>query len=147
MKSFAEQDLSVAPERALLTSRAGRWATEQVGRLGRTVSEVVEELGCDWHTVNKEILRWGDVLLTSDVSRFGAVEAVGVDETLFWRKGRWRKKQWCTSVVDVGGHHLLDIVPGRTAGSAAGWFWNQPPEWCGDSVGGAGHVRLLPGGL
>ncbi|MCQ3804886.1 MAG: transposase family protein [bacterium] len=55
--SFAEQDLSVAPERALLTSRAGRWVTEQVGRLGRTVSEVAEELGCDWHTVNREIVR------------------------------------------------------------------------------------------
>jgi len=43
---LAEQDLSVAPERALLTSRAGCWATAQVGRFGRTVSEVAEELGC-----------------------------------------------------------------------------------------------------
>ncbi len=94
------------------------------------MSEVAEELGCDWHTVNKEITRWGDALLEADVSRFGAVEAVGVDETLFWRKGRWRKKQWCTSVVDVGGHQLLDIVPGRTAESAASWFRSQPAEWC-----------------
>ena len=130
VRSFAEQDLSVAPERGLLTSRAGRWATLQVGRMGRTVSEVAEELGCDWHTVNKEIVRWGDALLEADVARFGQVEAVGVDETLFWRKGRWKKKQWCTSVVDVGGHQLLDIVPGRTAESAAGWFRNQPQEWC-----------------
>ena len=43
--SFAEQDLVVAPRRALLTSRAGRWATEQVGRRGRSVSEVAEESG------------------------------------------------------------------------------------------------------
>ena len=129
VKSFAEQDRSVAPERALLTSRAGRWATEQVGRGGRTISEVAAELGCDWHTVNREIVRWGDALLEADVSRFGSVEAVGVDETLFWRKGRWRKKQWCTSVVDVGGRQLLDIVPGRTANSAVGWFRNQPTEW------------------
>ncbi|MCQ3805108.1 MAG: ISL3 family transposase [Acidimicrobiia bacterium] len=128
--SFAEQDLSVAPERALLTSRAGRWATAQVGRFGRTVSEVAEELGCDWHTVNREIVRWGDALLEADVSRFGQVEAVGVDETLFWRKGQWKKKQWCTSVVDVGGRQLLDIVPGRTAESAASWFRSQPPGWC-----------------
>ena len=34
VKSFAEQDLAVAPKRALLTSRAGRWTTRQVGRLG-----------------------------------------------------------------------------------------------------------------
>ena len=130
MGSFAEQDLSVAPERGLLTSRAGRWATEQVGRLGRTVSEVAEELGCDWHTVNKEVVRWGDALLGVDVSRFGQVEAVGVDETLFWKKGRWKTKQWCTSVVDVSGRQLLDIVPGRTAESAASWFRSQPVEWC-----------------
>ncbi|MCY4650237.1 MAG: transposase, partial [bacterium] len=145
---LAEQDLSVAPERALLTSRAGRWATAQVGRFGRTVSEVAEELGCDWHTVNREIVRWGDALLEADVSRFGQVEAVGVDETLFWRKGRWRKKQWCTSVVDVGGRQLSDIVPGRTADSAASWFRNQPTEWC-EAIRWAvsGHVRPLPGRL
>ena len=130
VRSFAEQDLSVAPQRALLTSRAGRWATQQVGRLGRTVSEVAEELGCDWHTVNKEVTRWGDALLEADVSRFGSVEAVGVDETLFWRKGRWKTKQWCTSVVDVGGRQLLDIVPGRTANSAVSWFQHRPTEWC-----------------
>ena len=33
--SFTEQDARIAPERALLTTRAGRWATQQVGRLGR----------------------------------------------------------------------------------------------------------------
>ena len=129
VKSLAEQDLSVAPERGLLTSRAGRWAAQQVGRLGGTVSEVAEELGCDWHTVNREIVRWGDALLEADTMRLGQVEAVGVDETLFWRKGRW-KKQWCTSVVDVGGRQLLDIVPGRTAESSASWFQNQRSEWC-----------------
>ncbi|MXW07472.1 MAG: ISL3 family transposase [Gammaproteobacteria bacterium] len=128
--SFVEQDLSVAPQRALLTSRAGRWATWQVGRLGRTVAEVAEELGCDWHTVNREVIRWGDALLEADIDRFGAVEAVGVDETLFWREGKWKTKQWCTSVVDVRSRQLLDIVPGRTAESAASWFRDQSTEWC-----------------
>ena len=64
--SFVEQDPSVAPERGLLTSRAGRWATVQVGRLGRTVQEVAVELGCDWHTVNNEVIRWGEALLEAD---------------------------------------------------------------------------------
>ena len=32
--------------------------------------------------------------------------------------------------MDVGGHQLLDIVPGRTAESAASWFKNQSSEWC-----------------
>ena len=34
---FAEQDPRIAPVRARLTSRAARWATQQVGR-GRTVA-------------------------------------------------------------------------------------------------------------
>ena len=79
--------------------------------------------------MNKEVSRWGEALLGADTSRVGRVEAVGVDETLFWRQGRWRTKVWCTSVVDVGGRQLIDIVAGRTAESAAWWFRAQPDEW------------------
>ncbi len=129
IRSFIEQDPTIGPQRALLTSRAARWVTVQVGRSGRPVQEVAEELGCDWHTVNNEVRRWGEALLEADADRVGTVEAVGVDETLFWRKGRWRTKQWCTSVVDVGGHQLIDIVAGRTANSAEAWFRSQPSEW------------------
>ena len=50
-------------------------------------------------------------------------------EALFWRRGRYRTKQWCTSVVDVGGRQLIDIVPGKTAYSAEAWFRSQPVEW------------------
>ena len=129
IRSFIEQDPTIGPQRALLTSRAARWVTVQVGRSGRPVQEVAEELGCDWHTVNNEVRRWGEALLEADADRVGTVEAVGVDETLFWRKGRWRTKQWWTSVVDVGGHQLIDIVAGRTANSAEAWFRSQPAEW------------------
>ena len=79
--------------------------------------------------MNNEVGRWGEALLEADTSRVGEVSAVGVDETLFWRQGRWRTKVWCTSVVDVGGRQLIDIVPGRTADSAASWFRSQPEEW------------------
>ena len=65
----------------------------------------------------------------ADTDRIGEVGAVGIDETLLGRKGRWRTKVWCTSVVDVGGRQLIDIVPGRTADSAVSWFRSQPPEW------------------
>jgi len=41
--SSTETDEQIAPPRAALTSRAGRWATGAVGRDGRPVSE----LGCD----------------------------------------------------------------------------------------------------
>lgn len=93
VRSFIEQEPEIGPVRGLLTSRAARWATVQVGRLGRPVDEVAAELGCDWHKVNNEVRRWDEALLEADGDRVGAVEAVGVDETLFWRKGRWRTKQ------------------------------------------------------
>ena len=127
--SFVDQDPTIAPPRALLTSRAARWVTTQVGRRGRPVEEVAQELGCDWHTVNDEVRRWGEALLEADTDRVGKVEAVGVDETLFWRRGQFRNKQWCTSVVDVGSHQLIDIVPGKTANSAEAWFLRQSAEW------------------
>ena len=79
--------------------------------------------------MNNEVARWGEALLEADTSRVGTVQAVGVDETSFRRQGRWRTKQWCISVVDVGGHQLIDIVAGRTAESAASWFRSQPAEW------------------
>ena len=134
VRSFLEQDPTIGPARALLTSRAARWVTTQVGRRGRPVQEVAEELGCDWHTVNDEVRRWGEALLEADGDRVGKVEAVGVDETLFWRKGRFRTKQWCTSVVDVGGHQLIDIVPGKTAKAPKpGSGHNERNGWTGSA--------------
>lgn len=38
-------------------------------------------------------------LLETNLFRFGQVEAVGVDQTLFWREGKGRTKQW----LQVGG--------------------------------------------
>jgi hypothetical protein len=69
-----------------MTDRAGRWVTRQVGKLGRTVSEVADELGCDWHTVN-------DTVVDDDPDRIGEVTALGLDETLFVRQGRWRTQR------------------------------------------------------
>ncbi len=46
IRSFVEQDATIGPARALLTSRAARWATTQVGKYGRSAKEVAEELGC-----------------------------------------------------------------------------------------------------
>ena len=99
--------------------------------------------------MNNEVGRWGDALLGADTDRIAEVGAVGIrQESLFWRKGRWRTKVWCTAVVDVRGRQLIDIVPGRTADSMASWFRSQPPEWL-DGIRWAvsGHVRSLSDGL
>jgi transposase len=52
MGSWTEQDTRVAFARHLTTDRAGRWLTRQIGRHGRSVAEIAEELGRAWHTVN-----------------------------------------------------------------------------------------------
>jgi transposase len=130
--SWTVEDPRIAASRLGMTDRAGRWVTRQVGKHGRTVSEVARELGCDWHTVNDTVVAYGEALIDGDPERIGVVTALGLDETLFCRKGPWRSQLWATSVVDVaadGGARLLDVVPGRSAGGPSPWLEAQPEEW------------------
>ena len=126
--TVTEQDPEIAPPREKLTTRAGRWATRQAGR-ARPVDEVASELGCSWHPVNASVRRWGCALLDADTARISDVEALGLDETLMGRRGRFRDRSWSTSIVDVGRGQLLDIVPGRTAKAPALWLLSRPLEW------------------
>jgi transposase len=131
--SWTHVDERIAASRVAMTARAARWATRQVGRLGRSVNEVAEDLGCDWHTVNDTVLAYGDALLEADTDRVGEVDALGLDETLFNRTGQWRRQQWCTSIVNVGGPdqaaQLIDVVPGRSAATVLAWLDDQPETW------------------
>ena len=131
--SWTILDERIAWPRAALTDRAARWATVQVGRRGRSVNEVASELGCDWHTVNDAVVAYGEALLAADCDRVGHVEALGLDETLFFRKGPRHLKLWCTSVVDVGGPgrqaKLIEVVEGRTATKVSNWLDDQPDTW------------------
>lgn len=52
MGSFTEQAERIAPEGAILTSRAEQWATEQLDQ-GWMIAEVAEELGCDPRTIEE----------------------------------------------------------------------------------------------
>ena len=126
--TVTEQDPEIAPPREKLTARAGRWATRQAG-MARPVDEVAAELGCSWHRVNASVRRWGSALLEADTERISDVEALGLDETLMGRRGRFKDKSWSTSIVDVGRGQLLDIVPGRTARAPALWLLSRPREW------------------
>ncbi len=49
--SFTETAAAIAAPRQRLTDRAGRWATVQVGRRGRPVTDVAGELGSGWDPV------------------------------------------------------------------------------------------------
>lgn len=61
--SVTEEVPAIAPAQLPMTDRGGRWATFQVGSVGRTVNEVAVELGCDWHTVNDAVMAYGAALL------------------------------------------------------------------------------------
>lgn len=131
--SWTVLDDRIAAARCALSDRAARWATRQVGRLGRSVNEVAGELGCDWHTVNDALVAYGEALLEADTDRVGDVEALGLDETLFFRKGPRHLKRWATSVVDVGGPgrpgRLVEVIEGRTAATVIDWLGDRDEPW------------------
>ena len=126
--SFTETADRIAAPRLAMTDRAGRWITEQVGRNGRTVNEIAAELGCDWHTINDTVIAYGTPLV-DDPDRIGKVEALGLDETLFARIGRWRHQHWSTQIVDVRRGQLLDVIPGRSSIGACKWLDARDQDW------------------
>jgi hypothetical protein len=113
----------------MMTDRAGRWITEQVGRNARSVSEVARELGCDWHTVNDAVIAYGTALVDHP-DRFGIVEALGLDEVLMVRRGPWHRQEFSTQLVDVGHGQLLDVVPGRSSTEPMVWLAKKGKPWC-----------------
>jgi transposase len=73
-KTWVLSDHRIAAKNCLLTTRAAKWATVQVGT-GRTVSEVAAELDCDWHTVNDAVTTYGEALLKADRKRLNQTTA------------------------------------------------------------------------
>jgi transposase len=127
--SWTEEDHRIGAPRLVMTDRAGRWCTMQVGRCARSVSEVARELGCDWHTVNDAVIAYGTALVDDDPDRFGVVESLGLDEVLFVRLGERHQQHFSTSIVDVGRGQLLDVVPGRSGAASVAWLEHQGNEW------------------
>ena len=127
--SWTHEDPRIAAPRLSVTDRAGRWATRQVGGSGRAVSDVASELGADWHAINDAVMAYGQALLDADVDRVGTVAALGVDEVLFARLGRWRTQAWSTSIVDVARGQLLDVIEGRSSAGLCDWLTEQDQEW------------------
>jgi transposase len=127
-KSWVLTDHRIAAKGCLLTTRAAKWATVQVGG-GRTVSEVAAELSCDWHTVNDAVITYGEALLAADRKRLNQTSAIGLDETSFVRTGKVRQTSYATTVADVANHQIIDILPTRKYVDVAGWINAQPTAW------------------
>jgi len=129
MGTWTEEDERIAAPRQVLTTRAARWATRQVGRFARSVSEVAKDLGCDWHTVNDTVIAYGEALLEADEDRFGTVAALGIDEVLMTRVGPHHRQTFSTQLVDVDRGQLLDVVPGRGSTEPMAWLAEQGPAF------------------
>lgn len=127
-RTWTEQDPEIASSRCALTTRAARWVTRQVGDHGRSVQEVADDLGCDWHTVMDAVELYGTPLI-DDPDRFDIVTALGLDETLFCRQGRFRIQCWSTQIVDVRRGQLLDVVPGRDSIEPCRWLAARSDDW------------------
>jgi transposase len=127
-RSWVLEDHRIAAKHCLLTTRAAKWATRQVGG-GRTVSEVADELACDWHTVNDAVCTYGAALLAADRKRMNRTSAIGLDETSFVRLGTRAQTAYATTVADVEHHQIIDILPSRTFTDVAAWLDKQPAGW------------------
>lgn len=123
--SWTLRDHRIAAVGCFLTTRAAKWATKQVGG-GRSVREVAMELGCDWKVVNAAVMTYGEALLSADRKRLKETAAMGLDETLFVRMGKYRTRQFCTTVADVGNNQLIDILPTRNYVEVAKWISDKP---------------------
>lgn len=127
-RTWVLDDHRIAAKNCLLTTRAAKWATVQVGG-GRTVSEVAAELACDWHTVNDAVITYGEALLAADRKRLNKTTAIGLDETSFVKLSDHVQTHFATTVADVENHQIIDILPTRKYIDVAGWIDKQPRGW------------------
>ena len=127
MGSWVLGDHRIAAKQCLLTTRAAKWATVQVGT-GRTVLEVAKELDCDWHTVNDAVITYGEALLGADRRRLNQTSAIGLDETSFVKLGG-HHTSYATTVTDVEHRRIIDILASRNFVDVAGFLYQQPEAW------------------
>jgi transposase len=127
-RSWVLRDHRIAAKNCLLTTRAAKWATVQVGT-GRTVKEVAGELDCDWHTVNDAVSTYGAALLDADRKRMNRTSAIGLDETSFVRLSAKGHTDYATTVADVEHHQIIEILPSRDFVDVARWLDKQPRDW------------------
>ncbi len=124
-KSFTLGDHRLAAKGVMLTTRAAKWVVKEIVS-GQHVSHLAHELRCGWDAVNTATVVYGSALLNADTKRLKETTAIGLDETLFVRRGPYKHKAWSTTVCDVVNHQLIDVVPTREFTEVARWLDAQP---------------------
>jgi transposase len=108
--------------------RAAVWATVQVGRYVRPVSQVAGELGVAWNTVMDTVTAMARVMI-DDPDRVGETSQLGVDETVFCSAGLKRRRSFVSSVTDVEARKVLDVFRGRQRADLVDWFATRADDW------------------
>jgi transposase len=148
--TFTEQNPQVASARALLTTRATRWAIGQLRREHASIQGLARQLGTTWRTVWRSIQPLLEQA-AADESRFAGVAVLGVDEHVWHhvstkpidQGGRGPKE--LTGMVDLTPDQqgrvrarLLDLVPGRSGSVYTDWLKER-----GDAFRAAVKVATL----
>ena len=127
--SWTEERSDIATRySSAMTWRAAVWATINVGRYVRPVSQVADELGVSWNTLMDTVTAVGAIMI-DHADRIGPTTQVGVDETVFLSAGRRRRRQFVSSVTDVEARKVIDIFEGRQRADLVGWLNTAPPDW------------------
>jgi len=126
--SWTEDRPDIAPGRAAMTTRAGLWATREVGAEIHSVAYAAGQLGVAWHTVMDAVTYWGQALVT-DPARVGQTTAVGVDETKFLAARRREPTRWVSTICDVACPMVVDVIEGRQGPELDAWLTGQPERW------------------
>jgi hypothetical protein len=126
---FTEQDYTIAKPRAMLTSRACRWAVGQIRRENASVAGIARQLGTAWG------MAWAAIkpilaAVAMNEARFTAVTILGVDEHIWHHASiAVRGPKELTGMVDLTHDkhgriraRLLDLVPGRSGTVYADWL-------------------------
>lgn len=128
--TWTEQAPTAAP-RSSLTQRAKQYVTRRVGADGESVAAMARTLGTGWRTIMRAVVEVGTPMI-ADTQRLAAVSGLGVDEHAWQHPNRRRGTGWATGIVDLTpgrAARLLEVTPGRSGASYAGWLCQRDRCW------------------
>ncbi|MCO4252586.1 ISL3 family transposase [Pseudarthrobacter sp. MDT3-9] len=130
-KVFSEEH-PLAGKRAILTSRAVRWAVDALEKYDTSVSALAHQLGVSWRALWKGVEAEATRRLGKP-ERLAGIDALGVDEHV-WTHTGFPGTGMVTGIIDHtrdadGNVHarLLDLVPGRSGKAYGDWLKEQGP--------------------
>lgn len=128
VRTWTEQRPEFALPRAVLTERAGRWATDRIAAVEATPTSAGRELGVVWSTVWRHVERHARARVDAP-DRVGEVVQIGFDETVMSPAKRHRARRFVSSAVDVQTGQIIDVFDGRNAADLQRWLDEQPADW------------------